>query len=139
MSYIKMFVHLIWSTKNRKKTINNKIKPLLVEHIKSNCTLKNIRLDSINCMEDHIHLLISLNAKDPLGRIVQLIKGESAHWINQNNLTINTFGWQNEYMAISVSPLILNKVRIYIQNQEQHHSNISYAEEKNNLIQLLWK
>ncbi len=139
MSYLKLFVHIIWSTKNREKVINDELKPVLIDHIKSNCAIINIHLDTVNCVEDHIHLLISQDAEQSISKIVQLIKGESAHWINQNNLIATTFEWQNEYMAISVSPLIIDRVRVYIKNQEKHHSTVSYDEEEENLIQLLWK
>jgi len=139
MSYLKLFVHIIWSTKNRKKVINDELKSVLIDHIKSNCAIKNIHLDTVNCVDDHIHLLISQDADQSISKIVQLIKGESAYWINQNKLLPKKFEWQNEYMAISISPLIIDKVRIYIQNQEKHHSTESYEEENESLIQLLWK
>lgn len=139
MSYIKLFVHIIWSTKNRVKTISKELKPILIEHIRSNCAKQNTSLDTVNCIDDNIHFLISLNTEQSISKIVQLIKGESSHWINQNNLLPEKFEWQDEYMAISVSPLITDKVRIYIQNQEKHHSNVSFKEENDTLTQLLWK
>jgi REP element-mobilizing transposase RayT len=60
---------------------------------------------------------------------MQLIKGESSFWINQQGLTKEKFQWQTEYFAVSVSESILEKVRNYIRNQESHHSKKSFQEE----------
>lgn len=63
MSFIRIWVHLIWSTKNREKTITADIKHKLIEHIKSNAEQKEIWIDSINCVSNHIHVLISLGTE----------------------------------------------------------------------------
>ena len=129
MPFIRIWVHLIWSTKNREKIIPSEMKNILIEHIKSNCNEKSVWLDSINCVSDHIHLLISLNAEMPISKLVMLIKGESSHWINKNKLIRGKFQWQEEYIALSVSESIIPKVRDYIKNQEEHHRRITFSEE----------
>ena len=129
MPFIRIWVHLIWSTKNREKIIASERKNILIEHIKSNCNEKGVWLDSINCVSDHIHLLISLNAEMPISKLVMLIKGESSHWINKNKLIRGKFQWQEEYIALSVSESIIPKVRDYIKNQEEHHRRITFSEE----------
>ena len=129
MPFIRIWVHLIWSTKNREKIISSEMKNILIEHIKSNCNEKGVWLDSINCVSDHIHLLISLNAEMPISKLVMLIKGESSHWINKNKLIRGKFQWQEEYIALSVSESIIPKVRDYIKNQEEHHRRITFSEE----------
>jgi putative transposase len=60
---------------------------------------------------------------------MQLIKGESSFWLNKNSLTKEKFEWQDEYFAVSVSESILDNVREYIKNQEQHHKNKSFQQE----------
>ena len=129
MPYIKVWVHLIWSTKNRNKIITPDLKYKLYEHIKDNARKKEIYLDFINGVEDHIHLLISIKAEQSLSKITQLIKGESSFWVNQNKLLDKKFEWQDEYIAVSVSESIVPKVREYIKNQEEHHKKKSFAEE----------
>ncbi|MCF7794105.1 MAG: hypothetical protein K9N09_07555 [Candidatus Cloacimonetes bacterium] len=41
------------------------------------------------------------------------------------------FSWQEEYIAISVSPSALDRTREYIKNQEEHHRVKSFQEEYN--------
>ena len=129
MSYINVYLHLIWSTKNRSKIITKELKPLLLNHIKSNSKKKGIFIVEINCVSDHIHILISLGSDQSIGKIVQLIKGESSHWVNQNKLVRGKFEWQDDYIAVSVSKSISDKVKKYIINQEEHHRKKSFIEE----------
>jgi REP element-mobilizing transposase RayT len=56
-----------------------------------------------------------------VGKILQLIKGESSYWINKNQLCQEKFEWQDEYFAGSVSELTIDRVRQYIIKQEKHH------------------
>lgn len=129
MPFINIYLHVIWSTKNRSKIIAKGLKLILIQHIKSNAKEKEIFIDSINCTDDHIHLLISLGTDQTISKIVQLIKGESSHWVNKSQVIKGKFGWQGDYIAISVSKSILDKVRKHIDNQEEHHRIKSFLEE----------
>lgn len=125
---------MMWSTKNRISMINNDLKPILLNHIKENSKKKNIFLDFQNCVSDHIHLLINLHPDQKLSDVIQLIKGESSYWINKENLSKTKFEWQDEYIAVSVSESIVNKVRDYIKNQEEHHKKLTFMDEYNEFI-----
>jgi REP element-mobilizing transposase RayT len=79
--------------------------------------------------------LISLKSSQSIDKVVQLLKGESSYWINQNNLTLTKFKWQNEYFAVSVSESLVNKVREYIKRQESHHKRKSFSQEYDEFIE----
>jgi len=129
MPYTKVLIHFIWSTKNRQHLINKELKPLLLEHIKENSIKKAIFIDTLNCVSDHIHLIVSLGTEQTIAKTAMLIKGESSFWVNHQNLLTNKFEWQDEYIALSVSYSALDKVRAYILNQEEHHKKKSFSEE----------
>jgi putative transposase len=129
MPYIKIIVHLIFSTKNREKIITKELKTKLLAHIKENSITKNIFIICLNCVNDHIHILISLGNDQTISKVAQLIKGESSFWINKNKLTSKKFEWQDDYIAVSVSESILDKVVAYINNQEEHHKRKTFADE----------
>jgi len=129
MPFVRVWVHIIWSTKYREKIITSELKSALLDHIKSNSKEKEIWMDSINCVSDHIHILVSLKADQSISKTVMLLKGESSFWVNKNKLTKTKFEWQDEYIAVSVSESNADKVRNYIQNQEEHHSKKSFSEE----------
>lgn len=129
MSFYKLWIHLIWSTKNRKKLIDKDLKIKLFNHIRENAKSKDIYIDHINGIEDHVHLLISLRPDQNISKVVQLIKGESSYWINKNKLIGTKSEWQEEYIALSVSESLVPILREYIRKQENHHNKKSFKEE----------
>ncbi len=130
MSWIRIWVHLVFSTKNREPYLSDPdLRKKVFQHIKQNAELKDIWMDMISCYTEHAHSLISLGRDQSLSKIVQLIKGESSHWINENNLTKSKFIWQNDYWAVGVSESHLDSIRQYIQDQENHHKKMSFNDE----------
>ena len=127
-------IHAAWGTKNREPFLTSEIRALVIKHIKENAKVKGIRIDSINGYTEHLHCLFGLNADMSLSKAMQLIKGESAYWINKNNLIKNKFEWADEYYAASVSESVLEKVRAYIDNQEQHHKKVTFSKEYQDFI-----
>jgi putative transposase len=69
-----------------------------------------------------------------IAEVMHLIKGESAHWINKNNLCKEPFRWQDQYFAISVSESIVQRVRNYILNQENHHRMKDFQDEYDRIV-----
>lgn len=129
MPFVRIWVHLIWSTKNREKIINKNLKPKLLNHILENAKQKGIYIDQINCIADHLHALISLDTSQSISKVAFLLKGESSHWVNENKISPVHFEWQDEYIAVSVSESQVDKVRMYIKNQETHHRKMSFKDE----------
>ena len=136
MPFIKIYIHLVFSTLERKPFLNSKDLRIKVwKHIKENATEKGIFMDLINGFSDHCHCLISLSSNQNIEKVVQLIKGESSFWINKNNLTAEKFQWQDEYFAVSVSESKIDQVRNYIINQEKHHLKKTFADEYSEFIE----
>lgn len=129
MSHVKIWVHLVFSTKNRHPYLKKNIRYKIFEHIIQNCKEKSIFLQAINGYTEHLHCLISLGKEQSIAKIAQLIKGESANWINKNKLTEEHFMWQDDYFAVSVSESGLEIVIRYIKNQENHHCKKSFEDE----------
>lgn len=130
MPFVKVYIHFVWSTKNREPFLDSKeIREKVRDHIKANAKEKSIFIDSIGGYQEHCHCLVSLGIDQTLSKVMQLIKGESSFWINKQNLCKKKFEWQDEYFAVSVSESILDKVRNYIKSQEAHHSNKTFQEE----------
>lgn len=129
MSCVRIWVHLVFATKNREPLLKSDFRHDVYKHIADNCLEKDIFLKAINGYTDHIHCLISLGKDQSISKISQLIKGESSFWINQNNLIKEKFAWQDDYFAVSVSESQLEAVINYIKNQEKHHATKSFNDE----------
>lgn len=135
MPFIKVYIHFVWSTKNRKPFLATpEIRQLMWHHIRENAKEKGIHIDFINGYSDHCHCLVSLGVDQTIQKVMQLIKGESSFWMNNQKILLDKFEWQDEYFAVSVSESILERVRNYIKNQEQHHSKQTFEEEYNEFM-----
>jgi len=135
MSWVRVWIHLVFSTKNKEPFLRiGETRKKVYQHIKQNAQEKNIWLDCINGYHDHVHCLISLNKDQTISKVVQLIKGESSFWINQNKLTKTKFIWQDDYWAVGVSESHLKLVRNYILQQEEHHTSKSFGDEINEFM-----
>lgn len=135
MPFIKVYIHFVWSTKNRYPYLNSKeIRFKVWNHIKENAKEKGIYIDFVNGYSDHCHCLVSLGGDQTIQKVMQLIKGELSFWINKNKLIEEKFEWQDEYFAVSVSESMLDTVRNYIKNQEEHHSKKTFQQEYDEFI-----
>ena len=135
-AYYKIWVHIIWSTKDRQPLLNSALRPQLFQHIREKASEEGYHLDMVNGVEDYLHSLFSLNPKFAISEVVNKIKGESSHWINSDGFLKTKFAWQQGYAAFSVSESAIARVREYIKNQEEHHRKKTFREEVERLLEL---
>lgn len=126
-SYSSLWVHLIWSTKNREPILTPSLKQEVYKVIKGIAIDHEIYLDCINGVEDHVHLLVRLRTDQSVADVVKTIKGNSWEYFKDDPDKYIT--WQDGFAAFSVSPDQLKRVRSYIYNQEKHHQHKSFSEE----------
>ena len=111
MAHIKVYIHFVWSTKNRECFLDaSNLRTKVWEHIKENAAKKEIFIDTINGYQEHCHCLISLSADQTMSKVMQLLKGES-YWINKQGLCKKKFEWQDEYFAVSISESKVGNLR----------------------------
>ena len=134
MSYVKIWIHAVWTTKYKKPLLNREIRNDVFRHIKDQANKKGIYVDFINGHVDHVHCLISLNANQCVADVLEQVKGESSHWVNQKGFIKEKFVWQRKYYAVSISRLHMERVRDYIRNQEAHHTRQSLDDEIDELF-----
>ena len=129
MSYVKIYIHTVWATKDRFPYLKSELKPKIIDHIRENAKTKNIHIDHINGHKEHLHALISMDAEQNIANIINLLKGESSFWVNKQNMTKDKFGWQDDYFAVSIGESQVESVRQYIRNQETHHKKKTFQQE----------
>lgn len=137
MPFTKIMVHIVWSTKNRQLGLRKEIRKQIGEHIRKNAIEKEIFIQALDCQSDHVHCLISLSRDQSISKVVNLLKGESSHWINQQNFCRGKFAWQNDYYAVSVSESNIQRVVRYIDNQEVHHQKRTFQAEYDEFLRLV--
>lgn len=130
MSWVRIWVHLVFSTKNRTPFLKTReLRTAIFDHMKEEASKKDIWLDTIGGYHDHVHCLISLRKSQTISQVAQLLKGESSHWMNKAKLLDDHFTWQDDYWAVSVSESHTPSVRNYINNQEEHHKRKTFTDE----------
>ena len=133
-SHTKIFVHLVWATKNRERILRREARPLVQEHIAAYAKDNRIIVPAVNVQIDHVHTLLNLQSDQKLEDIARVLKGESSHWINEKNMLFQKFCWQRGYGAFSVSPSHFGAVKNYINTQDEHHREMTFAEEYKTLM-----
>ena len=140
MPFIKVYVHFVWSTKNRAQTLNTpELRQNVWQHIRENAKKKDLFIDFVNGHAEHCHCLVSLGVDQTISKVMQPIKGESAFWFNKQGSSKQKLEWQDEYFAVSVSDPIaigsqIEMVRNYIKNQEEHHKHKTFQQEYDEFI-----
>jgi putative transposase len=130
MSYAKVYIYFVFTTKNRIPFLDSlRMRRKVWLHIKENAEEKGLCLEIVNGYTDHCHCLVSMDRDWTIAEVMHLIKGESAFWINKHKLCKERFSWQDQYFAISVSESIVQRVRNYILNQENHHKKKDFQSE----------
>lgn len=134
MSYVKIWIHAVWTVKDRQSVLNQDIRQKVFEHIHQNAVTKEIMMEIVNGHHNHVHCLFRLKNNQTIENVMQLIKGESSYWFNKSELSNLKLNWQKEYFAVSVSESQVEKVKNYIANQEEHHRTKSWDEEYDEFI-----
>ena len=128
-SLSKLFVHLIFHIKTTSVKILNKDSQELYAYmgaiIKDNNSIPII----INGVEDHVHILCIMSKNIALSKLMEEIKRHSSRGIKTKDAYYTPFAWQGGYGGFSVSSSLLEKTKIYIENQEEHHKKFSFKEE----------
>jgi putative transposase len=128
-TYSNIYIHIIFSVKERRNLLNSKILPQLCEYLGGIAKKNNFKTIITNGTENHIHTLILLKPHISISKAVQLLKGGSSKWIRNNLPDLKIFSWQEGYGAFAVSTSQVGMVKNYIRNQQEHHKKKDFKEE----------
>lgn len=134
-SLVKNLVHLVYSTKHRQRWIPADVRPLLFAYQAGIFQEWESPALIIGGVEDHVHALFSLSKNHALKKIVEEVKKGSSKWMKSEGTGHAEFYWQNGYGAFSVSQSSVADVRRYIENQEEHHRQMTFQDELRALYQ----
>jgi putative transposase len=133
-SYAALYYHLIWSTKLRKPLIQSEWKDRLYGYLGGILREQGNILLVAGGVDDHIHLLCSLQRDSTIMDVVRTFKTNSSRWIRESSSP--DFRWQDGYAAFTVSHQALAAVEQYIRNQKEHHKKKSFEEEMREIFRL---
>jgi REP element-mobilizing transposase RayT len=128
-SFSRCWLHLIWETLGREPMLDKRAAAKVSVNLSEYSTEKGIymRINFFNA--EHTHALIDLPTNLTIEQVIQLLKGSSSHWINENRLVKGRFAWGRGYGAFSVSHSDIDRVSNYIANQGEHHRKRTFQDE----------
>jgi putative transposase len=128
-SFTNLLYHVVFATKGRHPWLDVSIRSRVHEYLGGAVRgEKGIAL-LVGGVEDHVHVLAKLRQDRSVSDVLRAIKANSSGWIHKTFPTLKGFGWQDGYGAFTVSESQVEKVRVYIANQEEHHRTLSFQEE----------
>jgi putative transposase len=81
-TYAQNVIHVVFSTKDRRKVISAEFQPKMWAYAAGICKNLGIFVHAVGGTEDHIHLLIQIPATLALAKAVSTIKSNSSRWSN---------------------------------------------------------
>lgn len=127
-------LHIIFSTKNRQKTIPKHLRAKLHAYLAGVCRAKGSEAYRVGGTDDHVHVACTLPRTLTMAKLVEEIKKPSSLWMKQQEGGTERFSWQAGYGIFSLGQSQLPALLRYIDNQEEHHRTKSFKDE---LLELL--
>lgn len=128
-SLANLYVHLIFSTKERVPILSPEVRPDLHAYMATVLANLNSPAVIINSVADHVHLLFKMGRTVTLAQVVEDVKKSSSKWIKTQGEGFAGFAWQAGYGGFSVSESSVPRVANYIRGQEEHHRVKTFQEE----------
>jgi REP element-mobilizing transposase RayT len=128
-TYTCIYLHVVFSTKNRERWITPDIEEKVWSYLGGICRAHNLKALQIGGVEDHVHLLVSLIPTTSISEFIRRLKGESSKWISSQWPKMKGFAWQDGYGAFSIGQSHVSDTLSYITQQRAHHTKVSFESE----------
>ena len=117
--------HIVWSTKYRRKVLNDKVEKRLKEVLQIVAQKKGFEIAEIEVgQQDHVHVFVSSIPKISISYIAKMLKGISGRLLMKEFPEIHSKLWNGElwnpsYYVETIGSISEEAIRKYIQNQEK--------------------
>ncbi|SMP51206.1 REP element-mobilizing transposase RayT [Neorhodopirellula lusitana] len=128
-SLSQLYVHLIFSTKDRFPFLNPEIRERVHGYLATVLRDMGSQFVVVGGVADHVHILFDMGRIHAAKDFVEQIKRESSKFIKTLRPNLDKFYWQRGYGIFSVSPTHRESVIEYIHMQDQHHRGMTFQEE----------
>ena len=121
MSAYQLFIHLAWTTHERRPMINAATRDFLEEFFKKTASRQEVEIVDLAILKTHVHMVVKTPPRVDLPRLVQFFKGGSSYRASRAPGNVLGLRWAPEYSATSVGPRQLDTVKQYLRDQPRHH------------------
>lgn len=110
-SLAQIYLHLIFSTKNREPVIGHEVRDGLQAYIAGILRELVSPMLAAGIVDDHAHILYRQSKALSVSKVVEEVKKGSSKWMKTVGEEYDCFYWQNGYGAFSVSASRLEAVK----------------------------
>ena len=129
-SLAQIYLHIVFSTKGHAPYLQDAaFSEELYAYIAGICKSLDCHAKPVGGHVDHLHILCSLSRQKTVADLIREVKTRSSRWIKERKPGFAGFHWQDGYGVFSVSQSQVEKVRVYIDNQREHHRTMTFKEE----------
>ena len=134
-TYTQIHIQLVFAVQNRESLILDSWRERLYKYMIAIIQNNRHKVLAIGGTADHVHILIGMRPSQSLSDLMQLVKGCSSKWINENRLANGWFSWQEGYGAFSYSKDEIPTIIRYIENQAEHHKQQDMVDEYKQMLE----
>lgn len=118
----RLLFHVVWCPKYRRRVLRGEISRRLNELFVQACEMNDWEIHELNIQKDHVHMLIQINPRESVSKVVQILKGGSSYIIRKEYPDLEEFLWGDSFwgdgfFAESVGQVNETVMRDYIKNQ----------------------
>jgi len=128
-SLSKILLHVVFSTKNRARSIPPDLAKPLHAYLAGACRALGSEAYRVGGTEDHVHIACTLPRTLSVSKLLEEIKKSSSAWFKAKDPRCQGFSWQAGYGVFSLGQSQLNTLIHYIDTQLDHHGSRSFQEE----------
>lgn len=120
----KIQYHIVWCVKYRRAVLSDKVESSLFESCQETADERGFNIDAMECMPDHIHLLISCSPQHYIPTLIKVLKGNSARRLFMLHPELKSKLWDGHlwnpsYFVATVSENTSQQIEEYINNQKK--------------------
>ncbi len=133
-SWTQNYYHIVTGTMKRVPCISGDIHERLYPFFGGIARELGVQLIAGNGMPDHAHLLVRFPSDIAPAVMAGNFKSRTSSWISETFPGMQEFSWQKGYGGFTVSHSNVPVVEAYIRNQQEHHREMTFAEEFEELL-----
>ena len=121
-------LHVVWTTKYRKAVLTGEVALRVREVVREICGNHDVKIMKGHVSKDHVHLLLSIPPQVTISKLLQYLKGKTAHRIMMEFAHIKKqyWGqhmWARGYFCCSTGNVTDDVVAEYIANQTENRDD----------------
>ena len=112
--------HVVWCPKYRRRVLGGRIEERLEQLIREVIEEKGAWPVELEVMPDHVHLLVEVDPRFGIHKLVKAIKGRTSRLLREEFPVLKSklpTLWTNSYLVATVGGAPLEVVKRYVENQ----------------------